>query len=353
MTLPSFTKKLLAWYKTHGRKHLPWQKNRTPYRVWLSEIMLQQTQVKTVIPYYLHFLEKFPDVTHLANAPLDDVLQLWAGLGYYTRARNLHKAAIMIRDNYKGKFPNSLEEMMTLPGVGRSTASAILAFSKKQPLPILDGNVKRVLTRRHAIAEFPGKPDVEKKLWELAAYYTPSKDSIVDYTQAIMDLGATLCTRSRPKCDACPVAKECIAFANNETSLYPAKSPKKLLPTKKIFFIVFVNQKNEILLERRPEAGIWGGLWSLPETSTPDLPLLYLNNYHLTLKNKKQVLDSIQHTFSHFKLIATPIQYFVKSTHAYAMSNTSILWHNPRDVLPKGVPAPIKKLLLQLEREST
>jgi A/G-specific adenine glycosylase len=345
MTQPIATKKILRWYQQHGRKHLPWQKNRTAYRVWLSEIMLQQTQVQTVIPYYHRFLEKFPNVIELADAPLDEVLQLWAGLGYYTRARNLYKTAIIIRDKYQGKFPKNLADMIALPGIGRSTASAILAFSQKQALPILDGNVKRVLTRLHAIADFPGKPDVEKKLWALATHYTPDKENIIDYTQAIMDLGATICTRTKPKCDQCPIADECIAFAKNQMQLYPAKSPKKSLPIKKIFFIVCVNNKKEILLERRPEAGIWGGLWSFPESSSPALPASWQNLFHITHTEDSQELPPIQHTFSHYKLIATPIQYFVTKTTPLAMSDTHYLWHNPKNSLPKGVPAPIKKWL--------
>ncbi len=241
--------------------------------------------------------------------------------------------------------------MIALPGIGRSTASAILAFSEKQALTILDGNVKRVLARLHAVTGWPGKPDVEKKLWAIAETYTPTSQYIVDYTQAIMDLGATLCTRSKPKCGDCPVFNECVAFEKNETALYPNPSPKKLLPTKRTFFLLLKNQKNEILLERRPETGIWGGLWSFPETATADLPFSYLNNYGLSTKNKTQVLDPIKHTFSHFKLIAIPIQHLVKSSDTRAMSNSPILWHNPCDPLPKGVPAPIKKLLIQLGRE--
>lgn len=344
-----FTKKLLAWYKKHGRTDLPWQKNRTAYRVWLSEIMLQQTQVKTVIPYYLRFLEKFPTMIDLANAPLDNILHLWAGLGYYTRARNLHKTAVIIRDQYQGKFPKILDEIVALPGIGRSTASAILAFSQKQTLPILDGNVKRVLTRLHAIAEFPGKSHVEKQLWELATQYTPGKEDIVDYTQAIMDLGATICTRTRPKCDICPASKECIAFAKNETSLYPIKVTKKSLPIKKIFFIVLVNKKNGILLERRLETGIWGGLWSFPESDVAELPSSLLP--HVTAIDIKhpKILASIQHMFSHYKLIATPIQYRLLKAMPLAMSESRYLWHNPRETLPKGVPAPIQKWLESYE----
>lgn len=344
----AFTQKILVWYQANGRKNLPWQKNRTAYRVWISEIMLQQTQVQTVIAYYLRFLERFPTVGDLAHATLDDVLHLWAGLGYYTRARNLHKAAGIIRDTYHGQLPKTLEEMVALPGIGRSTASAILAFSHKQALPILDGNVKRILTRLHAIAHWPGKSTIEKQLWTLATHYTPESKHIVDYTQAIMDLGATICVRSSPKCHICPVSQECIAFAKNEMGLYPVKSPKKILPTKKIFFIVLRNKNNEILLERRPELGIWGGLWSFPESSSRQLPATLLNYWpNIDMKNST-ALPSINHTFSHFKLIATPIQYTVTKMMAQAMSSDTILWHNPQQPVPKGVPAPIKKILSHL-----
>ncbi|MCD8543021.1 MAG: A/G-specific adenine glycosylase [Gammaproteobacteria bacterium] len=219
----------------HGKK------KRTAYRVWLSEVMLQQTQVQTVIPYYLRFLTKFPNVTALANASLDDVLHAWAGLGYYSRARNLHKTAILIRDKFHGKFPTSLESMIALPGIGRSTASAILAFCDQQTLPILDGNVKRVLSRLHAISTVPQKN--EKELWLLAQHYTPEKTDIIDYTQAIMDLGAMICTRHSPKCTECPVAQECLAYTRNETALYPVKAVKKSLPIKKIFLMVLINKK--------------------------------------------------------------------------------------------------------------
>ncbi len=348
MPYPVFTKKLLQWYKQYGRKNLPWQKHRTSYRVWISEIMLQQTQVQTVVPYYLDFLEKFPTVIDLANASLDNVLQSWAGLGYYSRARNCHKTAIIIRDDYAGRFPTSLEEMVALPGIGRSTASAILAFSQKQALAILDGNVKRVLTRYNAIAGFSGKPEVEKLLWNLASQYTPGKDDIINYTQAIMDLGATICTRSSPKCSACPVSEECLALARGEVLLYPEKPIKKSLPTKTIFFIVLVNNKNEILFERRPEIGIWGGLWSLPESSSHKLPP-YLSNLLPNINNKKfEELPPIRHTFSHYKLIATPIRYTLSKNSLLAMSETKYLWHNPEHRLPKGVPAPIEKWLKSL-----
>ena len=346
--MQSFTQKLLAWYKKNGRTDLPWQKNKTAYRVWVSEIMLQQTQVKTAIPYYFRFMENFPNIETLAKSSLDSILALWAGLGYYTRARNLHKTAIIIQTQYNGKFPSDVNQLITLPGIGRSTASAILAFSEKQALTILDGNVKRVLARLHAIAGWPGKPDVEKQLWQIAETYTPTSRYIIDYTQAIMDLGATVCVRSSPKCSECPVSDECAAFIKNETALYPYKSAKKTLPIKRTFLLLLKNQKGEVLLERRPETGIWGGLWSLPETTSPDLPFQYSTHYGITTKNKTQILEAIKHTFSHFKLIATPIQHLVKSTNTRSMSNTLILWHNPNDSLPKGVPAPIKKLLLQL-----
>lgn len=345
MNQPAFTKNLLSWYKTNGRKNLPWQENRNSYRVWISEIMLQQTQVKTVIPYYLRFLNRFPHVISLANAPLDEVLALWAGLGYYSRARHLHRTAIIIRDQFQGHFPDNLCDMMKLPGIGRSTASAILAFSQNKAYPILDGNVKRVLTRVHAIPEWPGQKKTEEKLWQLAEKYTPDETYIVDYTQAIMDLGATICTRSSPKCEYCPVSNHCLAYLNKETKLYPASSPKKNIPTKKIYFIVLINEKKEILLERRPEIGIWGGLWSFPESDSENIPFSLLQQLSIKNIDSVKALPIIKHTFSHYKLMAQPICYFVSKITAFSMSEDLYLWHNPRSNLLKGVPTPIKKCL--------
>lgn len=334
-----FTKKLLNWYQFHGRKNLPWQKNQTAYRVWVSEIMLQQTQVNTVIDYYQKFMHSFPNIKTLANANQDHVLNHWAGLGYYSRARNLHKAAKIVCEKFNNKFPNNFEDLVNLPGVGKSTAGAILSFAFNQATPILDGNVKRVLTRFCAIEGFPGKPEIEKHLWQLAKDFTPSNQFVADYTQAIMDLGATLCTRTRPKCEQCPVRTDCLAFKHREVEKFPFKKPKQSIPTKTTNFIILLNNKNQVLLEKRPELGIWGGLWSFPETQEPE------KHYPNTSPVK---LEQISHTFSHYKLLATPVLIKTKHNNSQARSNDQEIWHDLNQEINKGVPAPIKKLLLKL-----
>ena len=258
----SFAERLLAWFDVHGRKDLPWQVDDS-YAIWISEIMLQQTQVQTVIPYYERFMLRFPDAVALADAPLDEVLHHWSGLGYYARARNLHAAAEIVRDQHGGRFPTSFDDVEALPGVGRSTAGAIIALSSGERHPILDGNVKRVLARHAAIDGWPGKTDVANALWALAEEHTPT-ERVADYTQAIMDLGATLCTRSRPRCAACPVHADCRACAMDAVERFPGKKPKKAKPRKVTTMLMAVS-RDSLYLERRPAAGIWGGLWSLPE----------------------------------------------------------------------------------------
>ncbi len=257
MTPTDFQQNILTWFDQHGRKDLPWQKDISPYRVWLSEIMLQQTQVTTVIPYFNAFIEKFPDINTLANAPLDEVLHLWSGLGYYARARNLHKTAQLIAE--LGYFPDSLEALNKLPGIGLSTAGAILSIAFNKSHPILDGNVKRVLTRFKAVSGWSGDSGVNKQLWAISAQLTP-KQRVADYTQAIMDLGATLCTRNKPKCDACPIKSFCIAKLTDTVALFPAPKPTKFIPTKKLTLLLLRNIDHSILLEKRPPTGIWGGL---------------------------------------------------------------------------------------------
>jgi A/G-specific adenine glycosylase len=342
--MTSFTQCLLKWHNSHGRKELPWQKNKTPYRVWVSEIMLQQTQVTTVIDYYLRFMQRFPSIDALASAPQDDVLALWAGLGYYTRARNLHKAANIIKNDFNSKFPTDIEEVIKLPGIGRSTAGAILAISLGQCHPILDGNVKRVLTRFYAIDGFPGKVDIEKKLWKVATEHTPTKN-VATYTQAIMDLGATLCSRSKPTCTACPINKDCQAFLTQQIEKFPNKKPKKTTPTKTTHFIILLNKDNQIFLYKRPDTGIWGGLWSLPEMDKPDEAALHYQN-QLGIKIADQfTLPQIKHVFSHYKLLATPHVIRLKNNPSHAMLDDTQLWCDINKPIPKGVAAPIKKLL--------
>jgi A/G-specific adenine glycosylase len=264
MMQSSIAARLLAWFDTAGRKHLPWQQDITPYRVWVSEIMLQQTQVATVIPYYARFMQRFADVRALADAPIDEVLHLWTGLGYYARARNLHRAAQAIVKEHGGEFPCTLELVQSLPGIGRSTAGAILSIACRARHPILDGNVKRVLTRYFGVAGFPGEKRIEARLWELADSCTPH-ERVADYTQAIMDLGATVCTRTRPKCETCPISMECVAYRDNLQASLPTRRPKRLRPARKAFVLVATNADGAVLLERRPPSGIWGGLWTFPQ----------------------------------------------------------------------------------------
>lgn len=341
----SFSQKLLSWYAQHGRHDLPWQQNRSLYRVWVSEIMLQQTQVATVIPYFERFMEHFPDSRSLADAPQDEVLHLWTGLGYYARARNLHKAAQIIRDDYADQFPRDFESVLALPGIGRSTAGAILAQSLGLRHVILDGNVKRVLTRFYAIEGWPGKKAIENQLWELAEALTPD-ENLTDYTQAIMDLGATVCAR-KSNCSACPMTDVCQAYALDQVSLYPTPKARKTLPVKQTNMLILKNNKGEVLLQQRPPSGIWGGLWSLPE---------YENNDVQALKNWCQqqlgfeindydIQSELRHTFSHFHLDITPIICQVKSPANHVMEAANRVWYNTQQPKSLGLPAPVVKIL--------
>ncbi len=296
---------LLAWYDQYGRKDLPWQQQRSAYRVWVSEIMLQQTQVKTAIPYFQAFMQRFPTLLSLADAAQDEVLHHWSGLGYYARARNLHKAAQQVRDLHGGEFPQQIDDVLALPGVGRSTAGAILAQAHGQRHAILDGNVKRVLARFHALHGWTGQTSVQQQLWHYAEAYTPHQ-RVADYTQAIMDLGATLCTRGRPRCEACPLQSDCVALATDQVSLLPTPKPKKTLPVKTVRMLLLHNAEREVLLEKRPPTGIWGGLWSLPEMPLHETVEDWCQqHYQLSLKCFEEQ-PVLRHTFSHFHLDITP-----------------------------------------------
>lgn len=334
--------KLLEWFDKHGRKDLPWQKNISPYRVWISEIMLQQTQVSTVIPYYERFMARFPTLEHLAAAETDEVLSLWTGLGYYARARNLHKAARTVMDRHDGQFPDSVEALAALPGIGRSTAGAILSISRQIRAPILDGNVKRVLARLHRIPGWTGSPATEKRLWELAEIYTPH-ERLPDYTQAIMDLGATVCTRSRPVCALCPLESLCDARKHLEQGLYPEPKPSKTLPEKAVQMLIALRQ-DQVLLVKRPPSGLWGGLWSFPEYAGDEKPEEIMKNLGLTTQGKQQKLSAFRHTFSHFHLDITPVLLNVtqKTT---SVAEVSHAWYNLADAKQLGLPAPVVKLL--------
>ena len=341
----SFAARLLTWGKRHGRHDLPWQKRRTPYRVWVSEIMLQQTQVSTVIAYYQRFMRRFPDLVSLARAPEDGVLHLWTGLGYYARARNLHKAAQQVQALHGGRFPRDLEAVQALPGIGRSTAGAILALATGQRHPILDGNVKRVLARHGAISGWPGDKRVEGKLWTLAEALTP-KARVADYTQAIMDLGATLCTRTRPHCEECPVAEDCRARALGKQARFPGTRPRKALPVRQTRMLMLV-AGDTVLLEKRPPAGIWGGLWGFPEIDADTDLDSWCRARFGSVPRGTRTRAVLRHTFSHFHLDIEPVE--LRLPAAAAVRDTgAVRWH-PLDKTPKlGLAAPVKRLLESL-----
>ncbi len=301
-----FADRLLAWYDVHGRNHLPWQTPRSAYRVWLSEVMLQQTQVATVIPYFERFVARFPDFRSLADADIDEVLALWAGLGYYARGRNLHAAAKQVVSLHRGEMPNDLEAVQALPGVGRSTAAAILAQAFGARHAILDGNVKRVLARHAAVGGWPGTPKVAEQLWAISERLLPTT-RLADYTQAIMDLGATLCTARAPACARCPVAADCIAYRDDRVGAFPAPKPAKARPYRRATLLLVENAHGAILIERRPPTGIWGGLWSLPVAAEGESADELLRQRHGIRVEPLDTLPAFRHAFTHFELELTPL----------------------------------------------
>lgn len=345
-----FSDRLLTWFDKHGRHDLPWQTDQTLYRVWVSEIMLQQTQVATVIPYFERFMQAFPDVEALAKTKLDDVLHLWTGLGYYARARNLYKAANIIVQDYHGNFPESLDEIISLPGIGRSTAGAILSQAKGERHPILDGNVKRVLSRYHGVEGWPGQKKVEQKLWSYAEQHTP-KNAVRNYSQAIMDLGATVCIRRNPACDVCPLTTSCFARKTARQNEFPGSKPKKTIPNKETVFAIIENNKGEVLLQQRPPSGIWGGLWCFPEFSVNE-PIVDIIKKQFGFKIKQQTeYQCFKHTFSHFHLMIQPVH--IKLTGKTTMVNEAgaTTWLNPAEDSNLGLPAPVVSLLKDLNNE--
>jgi A/G-specific adenine glycosylase len=346
---PSFSELLLAWYDQNGRKDLPWQHERTPYRVWLSEVMLQQTQVVTVIPYFQRFIETFPDICSLAQAPVDDVMKLWAGLGYYARARNLHRCAQIICEQYQGQFPDDIESIQALPGIGRSTAGAILAQAFGRRGVILDGNVKRVLGRYRAIAGWPGHTSVSQQLWAIAEEYTPH-DRTSDYTQAIMDLGTLVCTRRSPRCNECPVQQTCIAFADGNIDAYPGRKSKKNKPLRQIKVAVCHRSRESVLLLKRPPAGIWGGLWSLPQCDH-SMPIESFVHTALQYKTGEMLLcPELSHEFTHFRLQIQPA-YIEITENSHHVANSGLRWFTKDDIQDIGMPSPIEKLVKQFFHE--
>jgi A/G-specific adenine glycosylase len=342
MTPEQFSGAVLDWYDRHGRKDLPWQQGITPYRVWVSEIMLQQTQVSTVLGYFDRFMEALPTVQALAAAPEDEVLHLWTGLGYYTRARNLQKTAQRVVAEHGGEFPRDVEQLAELPGIGLSTAGAIASLSMGLRAPILDGNVKRVLARYVAQDGYPGEPKVAKQLWEVAERFTPHA-RVNHYTQAMMDLGATLCTRSKPSCLLCPLQGGCRAHLLGRETAYPVPKPRKALPQKRTLMPLLANSDGAILLYRRPSTGLWGGLWSLPELDSLDA-LTPLASQHALRLGERRELPGLTHTFSHFQLAIEPWLVQVEGA-APAVAEGDWLWYNLATPPRLGLAAPVKKLL--------
>lgn len=347
MSEPSLSRRLLAWYDRHGRKALPWKRKRDPYRIWVSEIMLQQTQVATVIPYFQRFITKFPDVKSLARAELDEVLHRWTGLGYYARARNLHKAAHRILQEHGGVFPDQFEAVADLPGIGRSTAGAILALAFERPYPILEGNVKRVLARYHAIETPIKQRDTEQRLWQLAAQYTPRK-RVADYTQAIMDLGALVCTRTSPQCSVCPLRVHCRARQLGAPTRYPVRAASRKTPVKNTCMLMIRDARGRVLLQRRPPAGIWGGLWGFPESADGDLRSWCRQALGLQV-HLESPWPTLRHTFSHFHLDITPIPARLVGGTTVAMEKDETVWYNLKRPDERGFSAPVKQLLETLK----
>ena len=347
MTPAAFRDSLLAWFHEHGRHDLPWQKDRDPYRIWVSEIMLQQTQVATVIPYCLRFMKSFADIGALAAANLDDVLHHWSGLGYYARARNLHKSAGIIQQEHGGHFPADFDAVVALPGIGRSTAGAILALSRGEKHAILDGNVKRVLARFHAVDGWPGNTPVAKLLWEHAERYTPTAD-VAAYTQAMMDLGATICTRTRPSCSACPLVDGCSAHAMGRETDFPGKRVKRAKPRRTTHMLV-VQSENGIYLERRPSVGIWGGLWSFPELESEDEIVGWCESTFASEPAAVVKWASVQHSFTHFDLDIYPIGVRMEKDRNSVADSDDRLWYNPRSPQKIGIAAPVLELINSLD----
>lgn len=339
-----FSQAILNWFDQHGRTDLPWQQNKTAYRVWVSEIMLQQTQVTTVIDYYKRFMSRFNDVFALAQAEQDEVLHLWTGLGYYARARNLHKCAQTIVEQYQGEFPNSVEGLESLPGIGRSTAGAIASIAYGKHASILDGNVKRVLARFRAVEGWPGNKKVADKLWDIADRYTPKKRT-ANYTQAMMDMGATLCTRSQPKCQVCPLTTQCKAYALGDPKAYPHSKPKKDKPVKYTRMLL-LRHRGKYLLQQQPSKGLWGGLWIFPQQELDHSIKQHSSVIQHGLKRHVS-LQPFRHTFSHYHLEIQPELIDVDRSQLM-VGETNQLWYNPKKPENIGLAAPIKKLLDQL-----
>ena len=345
--ISSFAGRVIKWQQASGRHDLPWQRTRDPYRIWLSEIMLQQTQVSAVVPYYGRFLARFPDLACLATAPEDDVLALWSGLGYYARARNLHSAARAIFQRHEGVFPSAFEDIVALPGIGRSTAGAIAVFAFGARYPILDGNVKRVFARAFGIAGFPGEKKIETTMWARAEALLP-RHMVEAYTQGLMDLGAGICTRARPRCQGCPLRDECVARRENRIAELPAPRPKRPLPEKSTVMLILLRGR-EVLLEKRPAPGIWGGLWSFPEIADLGDAAFALRTRFGAEATSEGALPDVRHGFTHYALTITPALLRVTRLEHRAQSPGHV-WLTPADAINAAVPAPVREILRQLNR---
>ena len=346
MTCTDFSTRIIAWQKRHGRHDLPWQNIRDPYRIWVSEIMLQQTQVATVIPYYTRFLEKFATLRDLATASEDEVLALWSGLGYYSRGRNLLRAAQIVAEKFRGEFPKAMDDILALPGIGQSTAAAISAFAFGERQAILDGNVKRVFARHFGVAGFPGEKKIETKLWSVANEALPKKN-IEAYTQGLMDLGATLCLRARPLCLACPVEESCVAKREGRIQELPTPRPRKAVPEKSSTMLIIAHA-GEVLLEKRPPTGVWAGMWCFPELiNGASAREACRERYGLETKSLKP-WSVLQHGFTHFKLSITPQPIAVQKKLLRA-AEPGVVWLSVSDALNAAIPKPVRALLIKLD----
>lgn len=347
VTIDAFAVRLLDWFDAHGRHDLPWQHPRSPYRVWLSEVMLQQTQVRTVIPYFQRFVDQLPDLASLAAAPPDQVLALWSGLGYYSRARNLHAAAQRCMAQHAGELPRDVASLAALPGIGRSTAAAIAAQAWNVREPILDGNVRRLLARYHGVEGWPGNAGVERTLWAFATTHVSSQElpvhRIADYTQAQMDLGATVCTRSRPACTRCPLQSDCVAYQDGRTASLPTPRPTRTLPHRDAHVLLLRNASGEVLLERKPPTGIWASLWSLPQFESGDAADAWLATRFGSMQARS--LPDIEHAFSHYRLTLAVTQHDVTVGDRRVAEDADQRWVDARTLVDLGIPAPIRRLL--------
>lgn len=346
---PAFARRVVAWYRHSGRHDLPWQRPPTPYRVWVSEIMLQQTRVGVVVPYFLRFMERFPALPELAAADVDEVLHLWSGLGYYARGRNLHAAARMVLERHGGEMPATLEGLMQLPGIGRSTAGAILSLALGQRQPILDGNVKRVLCRCFAVEGWPGRSAVQRRLWRLSDRLTPARQ-VREFNQAMMDLGAELCTRHNPACPRCPLSDRCRARAGGDPTRYPEPKPRRELPVRTVRMLI-LRQDDRVLLQRRPPTGVWGGLWSLPECPPEADPARWSRERLGLEAGRAEAWPTLRHSFSHYHLEIQPMELQVENSRDCVMEGADLVWYNTACPDPRGLPAPVERMIRRMTGE--